>query len=286
MRYRFVQKYSGTYPVRICCRVLEISASGFYRWVKAPPSRRESDNQALIRKIEQIHDSSRKTYGSPRIHAQLAALGWKCGRGRVERLMRRFDIRSKLKRRFRKTTDSEHGERISPNLVERKFNIDIPNHVWASDVTYLWTNEGWLYLAVTIDLFSRKVVGWSMSDSLTTGLVLNALEAAVKNRVVTGQLIHHSDRGKEYASYAFRERLAKLGILQSMSRKADCWDNAVVESFFHTLKAELPKTMRFKTRNEARQYVFEWIEVFYNRQRLHSTLGYVAPTMYEQLTAS
>jgi putative transposase len=271
--------------VRICCRILEVSASGFYRWLKAPISRRETDSQNLIRKIEEIHDSSRKTYGSPRIHAQLNALGFRCGRGRVERLMRRFGIRSRLKRRFRKTTDSGHGERISPNLVERNFNVDTPNRVWASDVTYLWTNEGWLYLAVTVDLFSRKIVGWSMSESLTTELVLNALEAAVQTRILSSDLIHHSDRGKEYASYAFRARLEELGINQSMSRKADCWDNAVVESFFHTLKAELPTRTRFQTRSEARRYVFEWIEVFYNRQRLHSTLGYAAPAMYEQSAA-
>jgi putative transposase len=281
-----VSEHREIYPVRICCRVLEISHSGYYRWVSAPISERERENNSLIRDIEQIHDSSRKTYGSPRIHAQLKAIGRKCGRGRVERLMRKFGIRSKLKRRFRKTTDSGHSERIAPNLVRREFTVEKPNRTWVSDVTYLWTNEGWLYLAVTLDLFSRKVVGWSMSEKLTTDLVLDCLNAAVYSREIDGELIHHSDRGREYASYEFKSRLNQQGILQSMSRRADCWDNAVAESFFHTLKAELTERKSFTTRDEAREKVFEWIEVFYNRQRLHSTLGYQTPAVYEQTNAA
>lgn len=277
-----MSEHREVYPVRISCRVLEVSHSGYYRWLSAPSSRREKENTALIRAIEQIHDSSRKTYGSPRIHAQLKALGRSCGRGRIERLMRKFGIRSKLKRRFRKTTDSGHSERIAPNLVQRNFIVDKPNRTWVSDVTYLWTNEGWLYLAVTLDLFSRKVVGWSMSERLTTDLVLDCLNAAIDSRQIDDQLIHHSDRGREYASYEFKSQLHRRGILQSMSRRADCWDNAVAESFFHTLKAELSERRSFTTRSEAREKVFEWIEVFYNRQRLHSTLGYQAPAVYEQ----
>lgn len=281
-----MSKHLDIYPVRISCRVLGVSHSGYYRWVKAPNSPREKENNLLIREIEKVHNSSRKTYGSPRVHAQLKALGHECGRGRVERLMRRFGIRSKLKRKFRKTTDSGHSERISPNLVDRNFTVSKPNKTWVSDVTFLWTNEGWLYLAVTLDLFSRKVVGWSMANYLTTDLVLNCLDSALNNRQIDGELIHHSDRGKEYASYVFKSQLSKQGILQSMSRKADCWDNAVVESFFHTLKAELIDRRGFKTRKEAREKVFEWIEVFYNRQRLHSTLGYQAPAVYEKNNAA
>jgi len=281
-----VSEYRETYPVRICCRVLEVSPSGYYRWVSAPTSRREQENNSLIREIEKIHDSSRKTYGSPRIHAQLKAIGRSCGRGRIERLMRKFGIRSKLKRRFRKTTDSGHSERIAPNLIRRQFTVDKPNKTWVSDVTYLWTNEGWLYLAVTLDLFSRKVIGWSMSERLTTELVLGCLNAALDSRQLDGELVHHSDRGREYASYEFKTQLSHRGILQSMSRRADCWDNAVAESFFHTLKAELIERRGFTTRDEARQKVFEWIEVFYNRQRLHSTLGYKAPAVYEQTNAA
>lgn len=281
-----MSEHREIYPVRICCRVLEISHSGYYRWASARISRRELENNSLIRDIEQIHDSSRKTYGSPRIHAQLRALGRNCGRGRIERLMRKFGIRSKLKRRFRKTTDSGHSERIAPNLVRREFTVDRPNRTWVSDVTYLWTNEGWLYLAVTLDLFSRKVIGWSMSEKLTTDLVLDCLNAALRSREIDGELIHHSDRGREYASYEFKSQLSRRGILQSMSRRADCWDNAVAESFFHSLKAELGERRSFATRDEAREKVFEWIEVFYNRQRLHSTLGYQPPAVYEQINAA
>ncbi len=279
-----MKQYCESYPVRVLCRVLEISHGGYYRWLSAPTSSRERQNNSLIRDIEQIHDSSRKTYGSPRIHAQLNAMGKPCGRGRIERLMRKFGIRSKLKKRFRKTTDSDHSARISANLVQRKFNVAQPNATWVSDVTYLWTNEGWLYLAVTLDLFSRKVVGWSMSDRLTTQLALDSLNAALNSRQVEAGLIHHSDRGREYAADDFRARLKSYGIRQSMSRRGDCWDNAVAESFFHTLKAELHQRQGFVTRREARQTVFEWIEVFYNRQRLHSTLGYQSPAMYEQQT--
>ncbi len=262
------------------CRVLGVSASGFYRWAGATASKREQENFSLIRKIEQIHDASRKTYGSPRVHEQLKAMGHSCGRGRVERLMRKFGIRPKVKRQFRKTTNSAHYERISPNLLERKFTTPAPNKVWVSDVTYLWTHEGWLFLAVTLDLYSRKVVGWSMSERLTTELVLDCLNSALNSRQVSPGLIHHSDRGKEYASRPFRAQLVGKGIRQSMSREADCWDNAVAESFFHSLKTEAGEI--FKTRDEARQKMFDWIEVFYNRQRLHSTIGYKAPAVYEQ----
>jgi putative transposase len=280
-----VSDHRHEYPVRISCRALEVSPSGFYRWLNAAPSRREAENAELLRDIEKVHLASRKTYGSPRVHAQLCGMGWECGRSRIERLMRLNGIRSRLKRKYRVTTDSKHSERIAPNLLERNFNVQEPNKAWVSDVTFLWTREGWLYLAVILDLFSRRVVGWSMSDRLTTGLVLGALDAALSTRKVINGLIHHSDRGKEYASQEFRDRLYKLGIRQSMSREADCWDNAVAESFFHTLKAELGGIYCWKTRQEARTAVFEWIEVFYNRQRLHSTLGYVAPAVYEQEVA-
>jgi len=286
LRYRFVQQHREIYPVRVSCRVLGVSPSGYYRWLSAPPSNRERENASLIETIEQIHEASRKTYGSPRVHAQLNALGRRCGRGRVERLMRRFGIRSKLKRRFRKTTNSAHNERISPNLVRRNFSVERPNKIWVSDVTYLWTNEGWLYLAVTLDLFSRRVVGWSMSERLTTSLVLQCLHSALNTRQIEGELIHHSDRGREYASYEFRAYLERHYIRPSMSRRSDCWDNAVAESFFHTLKGEMAQHQSFLTRSEARSKVFDWIEVFYNRQRLHSTLGYQTPVVYEKENAA
>lgn len=279
-----MQEHSQEYPVRLMCRVLGVSHGGYYRWLSAPVSERERQNNALIRKIEQIHDASRKTYGSPRVHAQLKALGEHCSRGRIERLMRKNGIRVKKRKSYRKTTNSKHGMRISPNLIERNFTTARPNQVWASDVTYLWTHEGWLYLAITLDLYSRRVVGWSMSERLTSELVLDCLDAALTQRGASAGLIHHSDRGKEYASYPFRARLAESGIRQSMSREADCWDNAVAESFFRSLKSECAEV--FKTRVEAQQRIFDWIEVFYNRQRLHSTIGYQAPAVYEQNNAA
>jgi transposase InsO family protein len=193
--------------------------------------------------------------------------------------MRSAGISVKARKRYRKTTDSRHNETIAPDILRRRFNVKKPNKVWVSDVTYLWTREGWLYLAVTLDLCSRRVVGWSMSERLDAQLVVRALEMACGRRAIVKGLIHHSDRGKEYASSAFRAVLQRYGMLQSMSRKADCWDNAVAESFFRTLKRELSRT--FKSKSEARSKVFEWLEVFYNRQRLHSTLGNMSPAMYE-----
>ena len=279
-----MQTHSKEYPVRLMCGVLGVSHGGYYRWLSAPVSEREKQNSVLVRKIKEIHDSSRRTYGSPRVHAKLKALGEECSQGRVERLMRKNGIRVKRKRSFRKTTNSKHNQRISPNLIERNFTVPHPNQVWVSDVTYLWTHEGWLYLAVTLDLYSRRVVGWSMSERLTTELVMNCLNAALEQRKVSAELIHHSDRGKEYASYSFRARLVENSIRQSMSREADCWDNAVAESFFHSLKNECEGA--FKTRAEARQRIFDWIEVFYNRQRMHSTIGYLAPAGYEENNAA
>jgi putative transposase len=224
---------------------------------------------------------SRRTYGSPRVWMALKGHGYEVGRGRVERIMRREGLRAKTAKKFRKTTDSRHASPIAPNLLGRNFLTAAPDRVWASDVTYLWTAEGWLYLGVTLDLFSRRVIGWSMSDTLDASLAVRALEMALGQRRPSAELVHHSDQGKEYASRDFRGLLAEYGITASMSRKGNCWDNAVAESFFHTLKGELLEDRPFRTRREAQAAVFEWIEVFYNRQRLHSTLGYQSPTEYE-----
>jgi putative transposase len=279
VKYAFIESHLVTeFPLRRCCSALSVSRSGYYKWRSG--SKKDDSNKGLLQAIEQIHVASRCTYGSPRIHAQLKALGHGVSRGRVERLMRSAGIRSKLKKKFRVTTDSGHSHAISPNLVKREFKVSKPNRVWASDVTFLWTKEGWLYLAVTLDLFSRRIVGWSMGERLDSNLVLKALKAAVQKRGIKKGLIHHSDRGKEYACHAFRSVMRAYGIKQSMSGKGDCWDNAVVESFFHTLKSEL--TEIYKTKSEAKAKVFEWLEVFYDRRRLHSTLGYVTPAMYEE----
>jgi putative transposase len=281
-----VAQHLDRWPANAMCRVLGVSRSGFYSWLSRPPSPRDEANLKLAGLIEKIYVASRGTYGSPRVHEQLRGMGQDVGRGRVERLMRKHGIHSKTAKRFRVTTDSRHSYALSPNLVKRRFQVSAPNRVWASDVTYLWTREGWLYLAVTMDLFSRKIVGWSMSERLDGELAVRAFEAAAEGRRLAPGLIHHSDRGKEYASTAFRGLLARHGAVQSMSRHANCWDNAVVESFFHSLKVETKEDAVWPSRAVARQAVFDWIEVFYNRQRLHSTLGYQSPQEYETQSRS
>lgn len=235
----------------------------------------------MTRKIEDIHLGSRKTYGSPRIHAQLNGMGYPISRNRVERLMRKNGIRAKRKRRYRVTTNSNHDFYVAENRLKRNFTTEAKDRVWAGDITFIWTQQGWLYLAVVLDLFSRQVVGWAMSDAIDTQLTLNALEMALKRRRPSPGLIYHSDRGVQYACEQYRERMEENGILASMSRKGDCWDNAVVESFFHTLKTEYVEFEKFDSREDATHGIFEWIEVFYNRERLHSTNGYLSPVGFE-----
>lgn len=265
------------------CRVLKLSRSGYYAWIKRKPSSRTQENEILSQEIQQIHQESRQTYGSPRIHAALVAKGFQVGRQRVVRLMEKLGICARRKRKFKATTDSEHDLPIAQNVLARDFTTTEPDRAWVADMTYIWTTEGWLYLAVIIDLFSRRVVGWSMADHMRTALVLTALEAALGQRVPsqTG-LVFHSDRGSQYASSDYRDALLKADITCSMSRRANCWDNAVAESFFGTLKIELIYPRIFSTRAIARTIIAEWIEVFYNRQRLHSTLGYLAPAQFEE----
>jgi len=269
------------FPVALMCRLLEVSRSGFYAWVSRPESTRSSENRQLTEEITKIFDDSRKTYGSPRVHADLKEQGFDVGRKRVARLMRQEGLRARGKRRFRKTTDSEHNRQTPPNVLDRQFKVDAPNRVWAGDITYVWTREGWMYLAVVLDLFSRKVIGWATADHMRTDLVLLALRSALLSRGPTNGLMHHSDRGSQYASDDYRKELKEHGIECSMSRKGNCWDNAVVESFFGTLKTELDAAQGWDTRAEARSAVFEYVEVFYNRVRRHSYLGYVSPETFE-----
>ena len=263
------------------CSTLKVSRSGFYRWLERGESPRRQDDRRLTARIREIHEQSRGTYGSPRIHAALKAKGEKCGRKRVERLMREAGIRSKVRRKFKKTTDSRHDHPVAPNLLGQDFGVSGPNQVWVSDITYIWTDEGWLYLASTLDLYSRMVVGWSMSTSLSSVLVEDALKMAIDRRSPPSGMIHHSDRGVQYAARSFQGLLDQHDIECSMSRKGNCYDNAVKESFFHTLKTELCDHEQYRTREEARASVFDYLEVFYNRERLHSTIGYLSPLDFE-----
>jgi transposase InsO family protein len=245
------------------CSVLEVSRSGFYVWLGRGESRRAHDDRRLTGLIREEHQRSRGTYGAPRIHAALKRRGEVCGLHRVERLMRAAGIRSKVRRKFKKTTDSSHPYPVAPNVLGQEFAVGGPNQVWVSDITYIWTEEGWLFLASTMDLYSRKIVGWAMSDHMPAQLVLDALQMAIDRRRPAPGLLHHSDRGVQYAAHAFQGLLGRNGIICSMSGKGNCYDNAVKESFFHTLKTELCDHEHYRTRAQARSSVFEFIEGFY-----------------------
>ena len=282
MKYRFIEDNKGVYPQNLMGKVLGISRSGFYAW-KSRDVKQATKDLRLLRAIEDIHRSSRKTYGSPRIFSQLKALGFKTSKSKVERLMRENKIRAKMKRKFKATTNSKHDHPVAKNILNRNFAPEAVNKVWAGDITYIWTKEGWLYLAVILDLFSRQVVGWSMSERMTKGLAINALSMAITKRRPPKGLIHHTDRGSQYACSSYRKILKLIGAICSMSRKGNCWDNACVESFFHSLKTEMTFFEEFETRAEAVSKIFEWIEVFYNRQRIHSFLGNKTPEQFENL---
>ena len=263
------------------CRVLQVSSSGYYAWIRRGESERSRENRTLLAQIKAIHMESRRTYGPLRIYDALKDRGAVCGRHRVARLMRKHDIRVKRKRRYKVTTDSGHGLPVAENLLDRQFDVSVPNQAWSADVTFVPTRQGWLYLAIVLDLFSRRVVGWSMSRRNDRVLVINALKMALEARKPE-HLLHHSDRGSTYASGDYQTVLKQANIICSMSRKGNCWDNAPVESFFATIKRELIHHRRYHTRDEARRDIFEYIEVFYNRQRKHSSIGYLSPMQYEQ----
>lgn len=261
--------------------VLKISRSRYYSWLKAPPSEHERRDQELGDIIKQIFRDKRGVYGSPRIYKELKAQEQRCSRKRVARIMRENGLRARQKRRFKVTTDSGHIHPVAPNLVKRQFIVESPNRVWVSDITYIRTMEGWLYLCIIIDLYSRKAVGWSMDSRITVELTIDALSMACMHRNPTEGLVFHSDRGVQYAAELFRKRLSEFKMVQSMSRKGDCWDNACAESFFASLKTEEVFHRSYKTRDEARHSIFEYIAVFYNRQRRHSFLDYISPEEYE-----
>jgi putative transposase len=280
--FRFIATVAAGHSVALSCRVVGVSRAGFYAWRDRPPSARARADAELTRVIHRLHDESRGTYGSPRLHADLQAAGRRCGRKRVARLMRQVGLAGCHRRRRRpRTTLADPAARPAPNLVQRAFNPLAPDQLWLADITYLPTGEGWLYLAAVLDAFSRRVVGWAMADHLRTELVLDALDMALGTRRPAAGLVHHSDRGCQYTSLAFRRRLQAAGLVPSMSRVANCWDNAVAESFFATLKGELVDRQPWPTRTAARSAIFDYIEGFYNRQRRHSTLGYLSPAAYE-----
>lgn len=281
-----IESEKARFPVAMMCRALGVSRSGFYASRSRPISRRGEENVQLTREIQQVYDDSRGTYGSPRICVELRTDSRRIGRHRIARLMRTAGLSARPRRRWRSTTDSTHSSAIAENVLNREFQVTEPNRVWASDITYVRTHEGWLYLAVVLDLFSRRVVGWSMAGHLRTELVSNALRMALGTRRVSPQLLHHSDRGSQYASDAYRDLLGSHGLECSMSRKGNCWDNAVVESFFGTLKTELIHPRTWRTRREVRSAIYEYLEVFYNRRRRHSHLGYCSPADFEKIGTS
>ena len=285
MRYRAIQECDRRDPIRLMCRALSVSPAGYYAWGSRPESDRSMHNRALLSEIQMIHRESRETYGSPSIWDALIKRGHGVGEHRIARLMRVAGIRAKTVKQWRATTDSAHLWPVATNTLNRQFQVEQPNRVWAGDLTYVWTTEGWLYLAVILDLYSRLVIGWAMGQRLTGELAEHALLMALTTRQPQAGLLHHSDRGSQYAATRYQHLLTTHGITPSMSRRGHCWDNACVERFFGTLKRALVHHRHYATRDEAKQDIFEYIEVFYNRRRRHSTLGYYSPAEFEARTA-
>jgi putative transposase len=282
VKFAFIRDHQEAFPVEALCDVLDVSRSGYYAWSRRPPCTSDLRRTELVERIREAHSEGRANYGSPRVFKALQKEGVACCENTVAKLMKAAGIRSKSKRSSRvRTTDSRHDHPVAANILNREFYPDRANEVWTADITYVPTAEGWLYLAVVLDLFSRRIIGWATADHLRAELSCDALEMALTHRQPKGELLHHSDRGAQYASGAYQKILAGHGIEPSMSRAGNCHDNAVTESFFSTLKGELTHHESYASREEARRSLFEYIEVFYNRKRLHSTLGYRSPADYE-----
>jgi putative transposase len=284
MKHQFIESHRESFAVGKMCKALKISRSGYYRRRKYGESRRAGENRYLVNQIETVFEDSKKTYGSPRVIVDLREKGIMCSENRVARLMHENGIAPKTKRKFKTTTNSHHELAIADDLLQRDFSSPEPNRKWASDITYLWTREGWLYLAAIMDIYNRKIVGWSVSTSLNTEIITSALSKALRDRKPQKGLIFHSDRGIQYASKSFRSVLTANDIVQSMSHKGDCYDNAIMESFFSTFKAEIRCFDPLKTRASAKLAIFHYIEIFYNRQRRHSALNYKSPVKFESST--
>ncbi len=281
MKFRFISAHRETFKVGRMCKLLNVSRSGYHAWRNRPESRRSRENRALEAKIRVLHAASHSIYGAPRIHRDLIDDGIRGSKNRVARIMRKAGIRSRTKKKFKATTNSRHNFPIAPNLLNQDFNVDAPDRTWVGDITYIHTNEGWLYLAVLLDLFNREVVGWSASSRMTRQLAIDALQMAFDRRDPGKGLLHHSDRGSQYASTDYQNILKEHGIICSMSRKGNCYDNAVAESFFGRLKSEWVNHNRYLSRSEAMRSLFYYIEIFYNRKRRHSSINYVTPQEYE-----
>ncbi len=284
MKYRFISAHRGTFKVGRMCTLLKVSRSGFYAWLTRPESPRSRENRALEAKIRVFHAASHGIYGSPKIHQDLIDEGIRCGKNRVARIMREAGIRSRRKKKFKATTNSRHSLPVADNLLDQDFTAETPDSVWVGDITYVATQEGWLYLAVLIDLYTRKVVGWATSSRMTRQLALEALEMALDRHRPEKGLVHHTDRGSQYASGDYQKVLSDRRIVCSMSRKGNCYDNAVAESFFGLLKTEWVNHCRYRSRSEAIRSLFYYIEIFYNRKRRHSSLGYKTPHEYANLS--
>jgi putative transposase len=282
VKFSFIHAQKALFPVAALCRLLEVSRQGYYAYASRPPSRRVVEEAVLCEEIRQVFASSGQTYGSPRIRRELQTRGFRASKRRVERAMRGMGLTPPMPRKRARTTIRDASHPVAPNELARDFTATRPNERWVTDITYVWTDEGWAYVATILDLFSRAVVGWAVSTSLTTQLALTALQNAVQRRRPNAGLLHHSDRGCQYTSGEYRGRLQQLGITVSMSRTGNCWDNAVAESFFATLKNELIHRRSWRTITDVRTALFEYIEVFYNRRRLHSSLNYRTPAAVEE----
>lgn len=278
----FIKENRKQYPFCLLCEILGVSLSGYHKWIRRKVSRRAAEDQRILEIIKFHYSRSKGRYGMPRICAEMRKQGFKVNKKRIARLMRVNNIRAKTNRRFKGTTVQNSKAEASENLLNQNFTASSKNQVWTSDITYLWTAEGWLYLAVVMDVYSRKIVGWSIDSSLTAELVIRALIMALIHRNPQKGLIFHSDRGCQYTSSSFRAILKKIGIIQSMSSTGNCYDNAITESFFHTLKTELTYLEKYQSREQAKRSIFEYIEIFYNRKRLHSSLGYLSPVEFEE----
>ena len=283
MRFQFIEDHRDEFPVKLMCKVLDVSTSGYYAWRGRPPSKREMANRALTAKIEKEFKKSGETYGSPRIYQVMRKLGLICSKNRVARLMRVAGLRAKQSRRRKSTTRRNKADRAAPNLLKRDFTTSAPNQKWLADITYIATQEGWLYLAAVMDLYSRRIVGWAMSKRMTSDLTLTALDMAIRRCRPGPKLIHHSDQGSQYTDREYQAILAAHQMLPSMNGVGSWWDNAPMESFFGLLKSELVYDRAYRTRDEASPDLFYYIEAWYNRRRLHSALGYESPEAYEQL---